>query len=250
MKQKLPLLLLLTITFFSCKTNHKTSEQLRIECDSLLNLASSTHKAGFQEIAISYCNQAISIDSTYWKNHCTKGLIFYYTQNYDSAVIALDKTYHLLGQKPDTLPEFMYYLSYSYQKVKRYDEALMIAQKGLIVSPNSYSLMDIVSTCYGLQKKYDLAEKWAMKALETHQNDASAYFRLAWINQELGRTSKAIEYYEKRLELEPNCAASITNLSALYWDQNYTYALQLLKKAARLGSNIARDYCKEQGIDY
>ena len=132
MKQKLPFLLLLTIIIFSCNTNNKTPEQLRVECDSLLNLASSTLKAGFQEVAVSYCNQAISIDSTYWKNHCTKGLIFYYGQNYDSAVIALDKTYHLLGQKTDTMLGFMYYLSYSYQKVKRYDEALMIAQKGLI----------------------------------------------------------------------------------------------------------------------
>lgn len=76
MKHKLPFILLLTITLFSCNTNHKTQEQLRLECDSLRDLAFNAIKAGLIEVAINYSNQAISIDSTYWKNYSTKGLIF------------------------------------------------------------------------------------------------------------------------------------------------------------------------------
>lgn len=250
MKQKLLLILLLATTLFSCNTNHKTQEQLRVECDSLLDLASNTLKEGFKEIAVDYCNQAISIDSTYWKNYSIKGVIFYYNQNYDSAVIALEKMYYLSGQRFDTMPHFMYLIAHSYQEVQRYDEALMIAQKGLLTSPDNFKLIDMISTCYGLQNKYDLAEKWAIKALNTHNDDSNAYFRLAWIYQALGRKSKAIEYYKKRLELKPKCASSLWNLSILYWDTNYTQALALRKKAAQLGNEQARKWCKENGYDY
>lgn len=250
MKHKLPFILLLTITLFSCNTNHKTQEQLRLECDSLRDLAFNAIEAGLIEVAINYSNQAISIDSTYWKNYSTKGLIFYYNQNYDSAVTALEKMYYLSDQRIDTLPDLMYFIAHSYKEVKRYDEALMIAQKGLLTSPNNFELIDMISTCYGLQNKYDVAEKWAIKALDTHNDDSNAYFRLAWINQELGRKSKAIEYYKKRLELEPKCAASLLNLSILYWDTNYTQALALRKKAAQLGNETARKWCKENGYDY
>lgn len=100
------------------------------------------------------------------------------------------------------------------------------------------------------KKKYDLAENWALKELNTHENDAAAYFRLAWINGELGRTSKAIEYYEHLLIIQPNNHMTMNNLSILYWNRDRTKALELRKKAAQLGNDLSRKWCKENGYDY
>lgn len=241
--------LLLIAAMSSCRTNQKTIEQIHAECDSLRDLSLSAFKANLREISFNYCNQAIHLDTTYWKNYCIKGYLNYLDKSFDSAVVAYEKFYQL-NSRHDTLPNSMYRMARSYRELGQYDRALVIAQEGLLTNPNNFWLMDEVSLCYALQKKYDLAEKWAMKELEIHYDDANAYFRLAWINGELGRTSKAIEYYENLLEIEPENPDALNNLGIQYWNKNRGKAIELLVKAAKLGEEHARNWCKENGYDY
>ena len=144
----------------------------------------------------------------------------------------------------------MFQMAYAYNELKRYDDALRIAQEGLLSNPEDIELMDIISTSYALQEKYIQAEYWAERELNTHKNDGRAFFRLAWLNQAQGRTNKAIEYYEKILEMNPDESSTLWNLSILYYYSDRQKAISLLKKAARLGEENARTWCKENGIDY
>lgn len=239
----------LVILICSCSVNRESQEQIRFECDSLLKLAASAYMADLRESAYGYCNKAIEKDSTYWLVYCHKGFYYWCDNNYDSAVVAYEKFYYL-NDRHDTLPNSMYRLVNSYAKLKYYDRALTLAQEGLLSNPDNCNLMDEVSLCYASQEKYDMAEKWAMKALNTHKNDIQAYFRLAWINNKMGRMSKAIEYYEKLLELSPHDSAALYNLSILYWKTDRDKALNLRKNAAKLGDNYARKWCNEHGYDY
>lgn len=247
------LLLLLLIAIPSCNNNFKSKEQLRAECDSLLHLAVDSYKADLREAAYNYCNQAILLDTTYWRSYAVKANAYYYDKNYDSAIVAYEKFY-TLNKDQDTISSGnMYRMASTYTNLEQYDKALIIAQEGLLVNPNDFWLMDEVSLCYAKQQKYELAEKWAMRALDTHDNDKGAFFRLAWINGEIGRTGKAIEYYEKILELDPdgpNVSGCMNNLSILYWNEDRGKAIKLRKKAAQLGDINARKWCKENGYDY
>lgn len=230
--------------------NNKSQEQLRAECDSLLHLAVDSYKADLREAAYNYCNQAIMLDSTYWRSYLIKANAYYYDKNYDSAIVSYEKFYTLY-ENQDTISSWnMYRMASTYDHLELYDKALITAQEGLLNNPNDFWLMDEVSLCYALEKKYDLAENWALKELNTHENDAAAYFRLAWINGELGRTSKAIEYYEQLLVLQPDNHAAMNNLSVHYWNRDRTKAIELKKKAAQLGDDTSREWCKENGYDY
>lgn len=230
--------------------NNKSQEQLRAECDSLLHLAADSYDADLREAAYNYYNQAILLDTTYWRSYQMKADAYYFDEKYDSAIVAYEKLY-VLNRNHDTLTHGIFYrMARSYHELELYEKALIIAQEGLLANPNDFWLMDEVSLCYTLQKKYDLAENWALKELNTHENDAAAYFRLAWINGKLGRTSKAIECYEQLLVLQPDNHAAMNNLSIHYWNRDRTKAIELKKKAAQLGNDKSREWCKENGYDY
>lgn len=245
----LPFLVLLVVAASSCQPKQKSQEELRAECDSLLSLADNAVQSMLFSAAISYCNQAIAIDSTYPYNYYAKGYTYFCDKCYDSSIVAYEKCYQLDNSLCE-LSEVMFQMAYAYYELKRYDDALRIAQEGLLSNPEDIELMDIISTSYALQEKYIQAEYWAERELNTHKNDVQVYFRLAWLNQLQGRTNKAIEYYENVLEINPECAAALTNLASLYYYGNRKKAISLLKKAASLGAENARQWCKEMGIDY
>ncbi len=245
----LPFLALLILVVSSCQPKQKSQEELRAECDSLLNLADNAVQSMLFSVAISYCNQAIAIDSTYPENYYTKGYTYFCDKCYDSSIVAYEKCYQLDNRLCE-LSEVMFQMAYAYNELKRYDDALRIAQEGLLSNPEDIELMDIISTSYALQEKYIQAEYWAERELNTHKNDGRAFFRLAWLNQAQGRTNKAIEYYEKILEMNPDESSTLWNLSILYYYSDRQKAISLLKKAARLGEENARTWCKENGIDY
>ena len=252
-------IIFLVLTIGSCNHNQKTQEHLSLECeecDSLLNLALVCFENDMYEATINYCNQAIRIDSTYPINYVSKGMLLSASNKFDSAVVAFEKLYQLCDEyniQHNELPiDVIYDMVHTYRELESYDKALMIAQEGLLTNPDNIKLMDEVCLCYALQEKYDLAEKWAMKELETHPNDVCAYFRMAWINSVLGRTEKTIEYYEKVLQMEPedSDASTINNLANAYMQKDFNYALRLKIKAAELGDQYARKWCKENGYDY
>lgn len=245
----LPFLALLILVVSSCQPKQKSQEELRAECDSLLNLAGDAANSMLFSAAINYCNEAIEIDSTYWRNFAVKSWFYYCVNGYDSSIVAFEKSYQL-NRKIAEDSITMVCVARAYTELNRYDDALRIAQEGLLSNPEDIGLMDVISLSYAQQEKYIQAEYWAERELNTHKNDGLAYFRLAWLNEAQGRTNKAIEYYEKVLEIIPDEAASLNNLSNLYWVSNRKKAIALKKKAARLGDENARQWCKENGIDY
>ena len=245
----LPFLVLLVVAASSCQPKQKSQEELRAECDSLLKLAGDAANSMLFSAAINYCNEAIEIDSTYWRNFAAKSWFYYCDNSYDSAIVAFEKSYQL-NRKITEDSITMVCVAWAYTELNRYDDALRIAQEGLLSNPEDIELMDIISTSYALQEKYIQAEFWAERELNIHKNDGRAFFRLAWLNQAQGRTNKAIEYYEKILEMNPDDSSTLWNLSILYWDSNRNKAIALKKRAASLGAENARTWCKENGIDY
>ena len=79
---------------------------------------------------------------------------------------------------------------------------------------------------------------------------AGAYNNLgnAYYNQ--GNLTKAIQMWEKAIELNPDDADAYYNLGLAYHYDDFDQALFYYKKAARLGDQDAQDWLKENGYDW
>jgi len=66
-----------------------------------------------------------------------------------------------------------------------------------------------------------------------------------------GNLTKAIESYEKAIEIKPDYAAAYNNMGNAYYNQG-KLELQIsnYKKAARLGHQGCQDWLKENGYDW
>ena len=70
--------------------------------------------------------------------------------------------------------------------------------------------------------------------LERHPDESRVRLSLATLLQGLKQNSKAIENYEKLLEVEPDNAVVLNNLAWLYSLENHPKALELAKKASKM----------------
>lgn len=141
-----------------------------------------------------------------------------------------------------------------------------LGQELYLRNPNNTDAMSILGAAYTKQGKYDIAEKWANNILDTHLDDALAYFRLAHIAIAQGRCSEAIRYYEKCLEIDNNDKMALNNMASIYWDMSLyddgnmrygekwdtmrSYAIFLWQKAARLGNPYSKRLLKERGYEW
>ena len=81
--------------------------------------------------------------------------------------------------------------------------------------------------------------------------DADAYYNLGIAYDEQGNYTKAIESYEKAIELKPDYADAYINLGNAYNDQgNPELQISNYKEAARLGHQAVQDWLKENGYDW
>jgi tetratricopeptide (TPR) repeat protein len=72
---------------------------------------------------------------------------------------------------------------------------------------------------------------------------------IAYKNQ--GNYTKAIESYEKAIELKPDYAYVYVNLGNAYYDQGKPELRTLnYKKAAKLGHQGSQDWLKKNGYDW
>ena len=86
---------------------------------------------------------------------------------------------------------------------------------------------------------------------ELDPDDAfAAYNNLGIAYKNQGNLTKAIQSYEKAIELEPDDAVAYMNLGVAYHNSNFDKALIYYKKAARLGLKGIQDWLKENGYEW
>ena len=215
-----------------------------------LNRAYNLNKEGMTELALSYCKKASEMKKNSWKPDALLGFIYYYMEDYTTAEDNYEE-YRELNKKQETLyfengdsltyKGSMWKLAWAYYFNNQPDNAIMISQQLLEMYPN-YAL--------AIEGEYEKATNWAKKLLEMPELKSDGYFYLGIINAKQGRKTEAIRYYEKVLEIEPNDSAALNNLSIIYYDINRTYAIELRKRAAKLGNKNSRNWLKENNIDW
>lgn len=273
--------------------------------DELLNAAKNAYGNDMIELAERYCEQAKDLSEKNWKPYAYLGYIRaqnnYYidaVNNYKSAIEYNKKHKTLYFNDGDSISyqmikerlawQYVNCIDYERRKDKykissHQSEGLEYIQNLLVEQPKNKNIVNSLSYYYTITEEYDLAEKWANKLLEL--NESEGYFRLAYLEQRRENNDKAIEYYEKVLELDPQSSGAMNNLANLLWEKkydsviygyekkkmkdvwgktitlnepltkyvknnNYYRAIDLKKRAARLGDDYAQKWLKEQKIEW
>ena len=224
-----------------------------------LNRAYNLHKEGMTELALSYCGKAFEMKKNSWKPDALRGFIYYDIENYGRAKNRYED-YKELNKKQETLyfengdslpyKGSMLRLAWAYEKNNQPDNAIMISQQLLEMYPNYALAIEPMIYAYAIKGEYEKATNWAKKLLEMPEQKPNGYFCLGYINATQGRKTEAIRYFEKVLEIEPNDSGALYNLSIIYYDINRPYAIELKKRAARLGFKNSINWLKENNIDW
>lgn len=224
-----------------------------------LNRAYNLHKEGMTELALSYCGKALEMKKNSWKPYALRGIIYYEIEDYGRA-IHIYEDYKELNKKQETLyfengdsltyKRSMLKLAWAYESNNQPGNAIMISQQLLEMYPNYALAIEPMIGAYADKGEYEKATNWAKKLLEVPEQKSSGYFCLGYINKKQGRKTEAIRYYEKVLEIEPNSRRALYNLSIMYDDINRPYAIELTKRAARLGHKNSINWLKENNIDW
>lgn len=226
--------------------------------DKYLECAKEAIDNDMPELAIKFCNQAISCDSNRWEAYGVKGYI--QTQLGDQSIPSLAKyksknkhteDYFFLSGDSLTFNKCIYYLALSYLSQNNPNKAIEIAQELLCKDLNYIPAMDVIAWSYTTLGDYEKAIIWANKMLNLHTEDGIAYFRLANIASSRKNIKEAVKYYEKVIERQDDnscLGAAYNNLAVIYKNFNFEYALSLYLKAARLGNDDAQKNLESLGI--
>lgn len=224
-----------------------------------MNRAYNLNKEDMNELALSYCEKALEMKKNSWKPYALLGFIYYYMEDYKAAEDNYEE-YRELNKKQETLyfengdsltyKGSMWKLARAYYFNNQPDNAIMISQRLLEIDPNFEIAIPPMISAYYTKGEYEKATNWAKKLLEMPEQKSSGYFYLGIINTKQGRKTEAIRYYEKALEIDPEESSSLYNLSIIYYDINRPYAIELKKRAARLGHKNSIKWLKENNIDW
>ena len=95
------------------------------------------------------------------------------------------------------------FLGYSDSPIEAQGRALELAQKAVLIDPDSPQTLWALGYVYMMKKQFDEAIEVLEKAIKIAPNYADGYGLLALINNNLGRADKAIPLIEKGMELNP-----------------------------------------------
>ena len=262
-KHAILLISMLLISVVSCYDNNIKSSIVDSESVMMdyLNRAYNLNKEDMNELALSYCEKALEMNKNSWKPYALLGFIYFYMEDYKTVEDNYEE-YRELNKKQETLyfengdsltyKDSMCKLAWAYYFNNQPDNAIMISQRVLEIDPNyDYALaIKPMISAYYTKGEYEKATNWAKKLLEMPELKSDGYFYLGLINEKQGRKTEAIRYYEKALEIEPNDESSLNNLSNIYYDINRPYAIELRKRAARLGHKNCINWLKKNNIDW
>jgi len=96
---------------------------------------------------------------------------------------------------------------------------------------------------YTKKKEYDKAIEAYQKAIEINPNNAWAYNNMGLCFYHKKEYDKAIEAYQKAIELDPNYARAYNNMGlCFYHKKEYDKAIEAYQKAIELDPNYAKAY--------
>ena len=131
--------------------------------------------------------------------------------------------------------DLAYYIGLCYARLERYDEAVLYLEQvvtGGTVPQRVNQCRFALAVIYSLTGRSRLADFELQQLIAGGYKSAQVYAALAYVEWGKKETSKAVEYYEKALELNPNSPTALNGLGYVLAceDKDLTKALSYCKK--------------------
>ena len=132
--------------------------------------------------------------------------------------------------------DLAYYIGLCYARLERYDEAVLYLEQvvtGGAVPQRVNQCRFALAVIYSLTGRSRLADFELQQLIAGGYKSAQVYAALAYVEWSKKETSKAVEYYEKALELNPNSPTALNGLGYVLacLGKDLTRSLSLCKRA-------------------
>jgi len=157
--------------------------------------------------------KALEIDDGLAQAHATLGAMYMFSDfNWNAAELEYKRALELDPNYDLTHELYSYMLS----ALRRPEEAISRAERGLEVDPLSATLSDDLALPYLLAGRYDEAYKQNLTTLEIEPNRPDTFYRLGNIYVQKGMYDKAIESYEKAISFSERTSNNLAGLGYAY----------------------------------
>ena len=126
-------------------------------------------------------------------NNYNKGLILFNSQNYDSAIVVMNK---VIQEEPDSGRAY-YIIGRCYQNMKEYKNAVDNYEIAISKGKKSSRVYFAQAFCYDELKQYDKALIAYSNAIRLTPTYAQAYYNRGLIKYNIGKTDEACSDFKK-----------------------------------------------------
>ena len=124
------------------------------------------------------------------------------------------------------------------------------------LSGNTFNFIEVnIAACYRALKEYDKAEFWYEKAYEQGIKKALCKVGQMYVDRTDGKNDyeKAIKYFEKSIKNDWFVPDNEFMIARLHYEgkgfpEDKAKGLEMIRAAAKKGSEIAKEYMKENGL--
>ncbi len=131
----------------------------------------------------------------------------------------------------------LYNLSLAYKQINDLKKALYYAEMCLEFNQNDEDLYSLLSGYYEDFGNYNSAAYMLEQAYELNKNNYLYSYNLGVLYSRLNDSQKALNYYIKAIEINPNYVESYVNAASLLKGKNDNKALDYLLQAYKINSN-------------
>lgn len=129
-------------------------------------------------------------------------------------------------------------------KKRKYDDAINIAKKGLVINANSKELASLKAQAYYWKEDYTHAKQWFLKRLELGEPNQFIYEKLSYCFQRDYEFKESIFYLQKALKFDPKNGTILFKIGRLYMQlEDFSNAEKYMKQALEiLDQPLDREY--------
>ncbi len=205
---------------------------------TLNNLAVAHKRLGEYNQSIAVLGKAISINPNYRSFYSNAAQVLKLQGEMTKAAQCLQKSIQI----EETLVDYISLIELL-KDMKRYDDALKVANIMLLKYSNEYDAFLSVGNLLSNTKSFSKAIDYYQKAIQIDPNKTQAYNNIGVAYKETMQEAKALTAYQKALELNPNDAAAHNNIGNLLRNMNeFDSAIEHLKKSITINPSYADAY--------
>lgn len=165
--------------------------------------------------AVTYLNQAVKIHPAYRNAYLLLGNAYYYIGNYEQSIQSFDKSLSIDPDYADALKNLPIVLRDGGRHMGQTENNFKKAEEWLLRSYNlnasDYETCRLLGITYGIQGQGDKAIEYFQKAVELRPDIASNYSSLGTAYMNNGDTEKAREAFNKAVEIDPKALEHLRN---------------------------------------